>query len=212
MRLYSVDISISARQQIVVAAEDEDFAMDKAQDRINIREAEIVDIDMEIEDVTEIYGGAGVNKLRNGFTGSPLREVVADGTAIVTREMITAAHGVTLESGDVVLSARLLERIYLAMNALPWNRNETASLDRHAEITALKRRRTCTRANIWQYTRTNVGRRIHWVSTTTGAVTVKVGRPMSRFNLTPLLAISSEWYLSPRTLDVQAILNAMAWL
>ena len=56
MRLYSVDISISARQQIVVAAEDEDFAMDKAQDRINIREAEIVDIDMDIEDVTEIYG------------------------------------------------------------------------------------------------------------------------------------------------------------
>ena len=58
MRLYSVDISISARQQIVVAAEDEDFAMDKAQDRINIREAEIVDIEMEIEDVTEIYGAS----------------------------------------------------------------------------------------------------------------------------------------------------------
>ena len=56
MRLYSVDISISARQQIVVAAEDEDFAMDKAQDRIDLKEAEIVDIDMEIEDVTEIYG------------------------------------------------------------------------------------------------------------------------------------------------------------
>ncbi len=33
----------------------------------------------------------------------------------VTRGMITAAHGVTLESGDVVLSARLLGRIYLAM-------------------------------------------------------------------------------------------------
>ena len=56
MRLYSVDISISARQQIVVAAEDEDAAMDKAQDRIDIREAEIVDITMDIEDVTEIYG------------------------------------------------------------------------------------------------------------------------------------------------------------
>ena len=56
MRLYSVDISISARQQIVVAAEDEDFAMDKAQDRIDLKDAEIVDIDMEIEDVTEIYG------------------------------------------------------------------------------------------------------------------------------------------------------------
>ena len=39
-----------------MAAEDEDFAMDKAQDRINIREAKIVDIEMEIEDVTEIYG------------------------------------------------------------------------------------------------------------------------------------------------------------
>lgn len=58
---------------------------------------------------------------RNGLKGSPLREGVADGTAIVTREMITAAHGVTLESGDVVLSARLLERIYLAMNAARHN-------------------------------------------------------------------------------------------
>ena len=56
MRLYSVEVLIRAKQQIVVAAEDEDFAMDKALDRINIREAEIVDIDMEIEDVTEIYG------------------------------------------------------------------------------------------------------------------------------------------------------------
>ena len=56
MRLYSVDISISARQQIVVAAEDEDFAMDKAQDRIDLKEAVIDDIEMEIEDVTEIYG------------------------------------------------------------------------------------------------------------------------------------------------------------
>ena len=56
MRLYSVEVSITSKQQIVVAAEDEDFAMDKAQDRIDIREAEIVDIDMEIEDVTEIYG------------------------------------------------------------------------------------------------------------------------------------------------------------
>lgn len=64
---------------------------------------------------------------RNGLTGSPLREVVADGTAIVTREMITAAHGVTLESGDVVLSARLLERIYLAMNAARHNAKVTGA-------------------------------------------------------------------------------------
>ena len=56
MRLYSVEVLIRAKQQIIVSAEDEDFAMDKAQDRINIREAEIVDIDMEIEDVTERNG------------------------------------------------------------------------------------------------------------------------------------------------------------
>ena len=56
MRLYSVEILIRAKQQIVVAAEDEDFAMDKAQDRIDLKDAEIVDIDMNIEDVTEIYG------------------------------------------------------------------------------------------------------------------------------------------------------------
>ena len=56
MRLYSVEVLIRAKQQIVVAAEDEGFAMDKANDRINLREASISDIDMEIEDVTEIYG------------------------------------------------------------------------------------------------------------------------------------------------------------
>lgn len=43
-------------------------------------------------------------------------KVGAGGTA-VTRDMITAAHGVTLETGDVVLSAKLLERIYKAMAA-----------------------------------------------------------------------------------------------
>ena len=58
MRLYSVEVLIRAKQQIVVAAEDEDedFAMDKAQDRIDLKEAVIDDIEMEIEDVTEIYG------------------------------------------------------------------------------------------------------------------------------------------------------------
>lgn len=43
------------------------------------------------------------------------RAVGGGGDGRVTREMITAAHGVTLNSGDVVLSARLLGRIYLAM-------------------------------------------------------------------------------------------------
>ena len=53
---------------------------------------------------------------RNGLKGSPLREVGAGETA-VTREMIGAAHDVMLKKGDFVLSANLLERIYLAMDA-----------------------------------------------------------------------------------------------
>ena len=56
MRLFSIEVLIQAKQQIIVSAEDEDFAMDKAQDRIDLKEAVIDDIDMEIEDVTEIYG------------------------------------------------------------------------------------------------------------------------------------------------------------
>ena len=49
--------------------------------------------------------------------GEEDEEVGAGGTATVTRAMLTAAHGVTLKSGDVVLSARLLGRIFLAMEA-----------------------------------------------------------------------------------------------
>lgn len=52
---------------------------------------------------------------RTGRQGSPLREVGAGRTATVTREMIGAAHDVMLAKGDFVLSANLLERIYLAM-------------------------------------------------------------------------------------------------
>jgi hypothetical protein len=52
---------------------------------------------------------------RKGRQGSPLREVGAGRTATVTREMIGAAHDVMLAKGDFVLSANLLERIYLAM-------------------------------------------------------------------------------------------------
>lgn len=43
------------------------------------------------------------------------RKVGGGGTAAVTREMIGAAHDVMLAKGDFVLSANLLERIYLAM-------------------------------------------------------------------------------------------------
>ena len=52
---------------------------------------------------------------RNGLKGSPLREGVAGRTATVTRVMIGAAHDVMLARGEFVLSANLLERIYLAM-------------------------------------------------------------------------------------------------
>lgn len=44
-------------------------------------------------------------------------KVGAGGTAVVTKEMIGAAHDVMLAKGDFVLSATLLERIYLAMDA-----------------------------------------------------------------------------------------------
>lgn len=44
-----------------------------------------------------------------------LRKVGAGGTATVTKQMIGAAHDVMLAKGDFVLSANLLERIYLAM-------------------------------------------------------------------------------------------------
>lgn len=45
-----------------------------------------------------------------------LEKVGAGTTATVTREMIGAAHDVMLAKGDFVLSANLLERIYLAMD------------------------------------------------------------------------------------------------
>ena len=52
---------------------------------------------------------------RNGLKGSQLRKVGTGRTATVTKEMIGAAHDVMLAKGDFVLSARLLECIYLAM-------------------------------------------------------------------------------------------------
>lgn len=63
---------------------------------------------------------------RTRIDGSPYRKVGAGNTATVTRAMLTAAHGVTLESGDVVLSARLLERIYTAMVAAEKTHNDKA--------------------------------------------------------------------------------------
>ena len=56
MRLFSIEVLIQAKQQIIVAAPNEDFAMDKAQERIDLKEAVITDIDMQMEEVTEICG------------------------------------------------------------------------------------------------------------------------------------------------------------
>ena len=64
----------------------------------------------------DLYNKATDYLKRMGRTGSPLREVGAGGT-VVTREMIGAAHDIMLERGDFVLSAVLLEKIYLAMES-----------------------------------------------------------------------------------------------
>jgi hypothetical protein len=42
---------------------------------------------------------------------------VVEDEMMVTREMISAAHKVTIERGDVVLSADLLTKLYEAMHA-----------------------------------------------------------------------------------------------
>lgn len=52
-------------------------------------------------------------------------KVGAGRTATVTRKMIGAAHDVMLAKGDFVLSAALLERIYLAMDAVRHNAKGT---------------------------------------------------------------------------------------
>jgi hypothetical protein len=42
---------------------------------------------------------------------------VGDGDTAVTWEMIEAAHDITLACGDFILSAAVVEKIYLAMEA-----------------------------------------------------------------------------------------------
>jgi len=53
-------------------------------------------------------------EMRAAYEKLPEAKGGTGGTA-VTREMICAAHDVMLAKGDFVLSANLLERIYLAM-------------------------------------------------------------------------------------------------
>lgn len=50
---------------------------------------------------------------------------VCSSDQLVTRKMIGAAHDVMLAKGDFVLSAALLERIYLAMDAKRHNAQVT---------------------------------------------------------------------------------------
>jgi len=66
----------------------------------------------------------------------------------VTRDMISAAHGETMKSGDVILSAELLTRIYRAMRAREPKEGDnpivcaggTAKADRHnVEVTGAAR-------------------------------------------------------------------------
>lgn len=60
-------------------------------------------------------------EMRAAYEALPEAKVGADGTATVTRKMIGAAHDVMLAKGDFVLSANLLERIYLAMDEVRHN-------------------------------------------------------------------------------------------
>jgi hypothetical protein len=56
-----------------------------------------------------------IEKLKQRIAELKAAKVGAGKKATVTREMIGAAHDVMLAKGDFVLSANLLERIYLAM-------------------------------------------------------------------------------------------------
>ena len=74
-------------------------------------------------------------------------KVGAGKTATVTREMIGAAHDVTLAKGDFVLSAALLERIYLAMEqAAPPPQTPFDTCPTSAEKDRLTRQHTAMRA------------------------------------------------------------------
>ena len=68
-------------------------------------------------------------EMRTAYEMLPVVKVGAADTAVVTREMIGAAHDVMLAKGDFVLSAALLERIYLAMDAKRHNARVQAAAE-----------------------------------------------------------------------------------
>ena len=58
MRLFSVVLSLTVRQEVTVSAHDYDAATELAMEKINLRDGVITDIVLSnIEDVTEIYNG-----------------------------------------------------------------------------------------------------------------------------------------------------------
>lgn len=65
---------------------------------------------------TRCYNHGNANGMEAGRLLFEETKVSAGGTA-VTRKMIGAAHDIMLARGDFVLSAALLEKIYLAMDA-----------------------------------------------------------------------------------------------
>ena len=57
MRLYEIEVMLSAKQRITVSAPNEEWACDLAMDKVDVREVVITEITFDgVEDVTEIYG------------------------------------------------------------------------------------------------------------------------------------------------------------
>ncbi len=74
---------------------------------------------------TRCYNHGNAKGMEAGRLPFEEPKVGAGDTAVVTKEMIGAAHDVMLAKGDFVLSAALLERIYLAMAAKRHNARST---------------------------------------------------------------------------------------
>ena len=57
MRLYEIEVCMTAKQRITVSAPNEEWACDLATDKVDVREAVVTEIVFNgVEDVTEIYG------------------------------------------------------------------------------------------------------------------------------------------------------------
>lgn len=114
----------------------EDDAMKKQYDPLKVEKTDHPDLvggvvwaDCELDWIraygTRCYNHGNAKGMEAGRLLFEEPKVGAGDTAVVTKEMIGAAHDVMLAKGDFVLSAALLGRIYLAMAAKRHNYNST---------------------------------------------------------------------------------------